>query len=79
MVNEFPFPFFVVNLIFVIVDKVMYARSNFLDGHGNLFLSIYKVVSFVEKNVIFLSSQPSPMLSVIPLIVGMFPSENSRG
>jgi hypothetical protein len=25
---------------------------------------------------IFLSSQPSPMLSVILLIVGMFPSEN---
>jgi hypothetical protein len=80
MVNKFPFPFFDVDLIFVIVDKLMYACSKCFDvvmGTSScpftmLFLSLKKIV-------IFLSSQPSPTLSVILLIVGMFPSENRHG
>jgi hypothetical protein len=45
-------------------------------SHGNFFLSISNVLTLIEKCAIFLSSQPLPTLSVIPLIVGMFPSVN---
>ncbi len=77
MVNDFPFPFFVVSFIFVIVDKVMYACSNCFDvvmGTSSCPFTI--LFHSLKKIEIFLSSQPPPMLSVIPLIVGMFPSEN---
>ncbi len=50
MVNKCPLSFFVVNLIFVIVDKRMYACSKCLDSsHGNFFLSISNVVTLIEK------------------------------
>jgi hypothetical protein len=74
------FAIFVVNLIFVVVDKMMYACSKcfglVMGTSSCLFTMMFLLLKKIE---IFLSSQPSPMLSIIPLIVGMFPSENGSG
>jgi hypothetical protein len=77
MVNKFPCPFFVVNLIFVIVDKMMYDYSNCFDVVMETSSCPFTMLFFSLKTFeIFLLSQPSPMLSVILLIVGMFPKDN---
>jgi hypothetical protein len=77
MVNKFPFSFFVVNLIFFTADKMMYACLNccyIVMGTSSChFAMLLLLLKYLE---IFLGSQPSPMLSVIPLIAGIFSSEN---
>jgi hypothetical protein len=77
---KFPFPFFVVNLTYIIVDKVMYACSTCFDvvmeTSSCPFTMLFLLLKIFE---IFLSSQPSPTLSVILLIVGMLPSDNGHG
>ncbi len=77
MVNKFPLPFFVVDLIFVIIDKMMYACSKCFDLVMGTSSCPFTMLLVSLKNIaILLSSQPSPRLSVIPFIVGVFPSEN---
>jgi hypothetical protein len=64
-------------IFFFIVDKMMYVCSNcfyVVTGTSScLFAMLFLLLKYLE---IFLVSQPSPMLSVILLIVDMFPSEN---
>jgi hypothetical protein len=65
MVNKFPFPFFVVNLIFVIREKMMYACSNCFDVVMGTSSCQFTMLIILWKNLeIFLVSQPLPMLSV---------------
>jgi hypothetical protein len=77
MVNKYPFLFFAVNLIFFIVEKMMYVCSKRFDLVMGRSPCQFAMLFLLLKNLeILLVSQPSPMLSVILLIVGMFPSEN---
>ncbi len=77
MVDKCPLSFFVVNLIFVIVDKKMNACSKCVDlVMGTSSCPYPMLLLSLKKCAIFSSSQPLPMLSVILLIVGMFPGTN---
>ncbi len=78
--KQMSFVFVCCQFDFFIVDKRMYSCSKCLDVVMKTSCCPYPTLLFSsKKQAIFLSFQPLPTVSVIPLVVGIFPTTNWHG